>query len=302
MVVAGIGFLYLAPERAAKVAIDAERNRAGLVRKEIDVPGGLHHVYLEGGHGEPLLLLHGFGANKDNFTRVARFLTPHYRVVVPDHIGFGESAHPPDADYSPTAQAERLHALVQALGIQGVHVGGNSMGGQIALVYAALHPTEVKSLWLIDAGGVWSAPESEGRRIIRETKRNPLLVRNEEEFRQLIAFTMSDPPFIPPPLVEVLAQERVHNFALEERIFNQLRDESVENRIAGLATPSLIVWGERDRVLNVATAEILQKLLPQSQVVIMPGVGHLPMVERPEQSARDYLRFRASAAGTPAAN
>src|SRR5690242_17628411 len=105
------GFVYLAPEKATRLAIDAERDRSGLARKEIDLPGGLHYVYLEGGQGEPVMLLHGFGANKDNFTRVARFLTPHYRVILPDHIGFGESAHPQDADYSPTAQAQRLHAL-----------------------------------------------------------------------------------------------------------------------------------------------------------------------------------------------
>ena len=53
-------------------------------------------------------LLHGFGADKDHFARVAHWLTPHYRVIVPDLIGFGESSHPFDADYSPAAQAERL--------------------------------------------------------------------------------------------------------------------------------------------------------------------------------------------------
>src|SRR5262245_51033366 len=98
---AAIGFVYLAPEKATRWAVASERKRAGLERKEIDLPGGLHYVYLEGGQGDPLMLLHGFGANKDNFVRVARLLTPHYRVVVPDHIGFGESAHPQDADYSP---------------------------------------------------------------------------------------------------------------------------------------------------------------------------------------------------------
>src|SRR5882724_5640851 len=114
---ATVGFVYLAPERATRWAIDAERKRAGLARKQIDLPGGLHYVYLEGGQGEPLLLLHGFGADKDNFTRVARFLTPHYRVIAPDHIGFGESAHPQDADYAPIAQAERVRELARALGI-----------------------------------------------------------------------------------------------------------------------------------------------------------------------------------------
>src|SRR5207237_6935059 len=102
--IVAVGFVYLAPETVTHLAVTGERHRSGLVRKTIDLPGGLNCVYLEGGQGEPLLLLHGFGADKDNFTRVARFLTPHYRVIVPDTIGFGESARPQEADYSPIAQ------------------------------------------------------------------------------------------------------------------------------------------------------------------------------------------------------
>ena len=294
VVLAVVGFVYLAPETALRYAVDAERGRAGLTRREIDLPGGLHYVYLEGGRGEPLMLLHGFGADKDNFTLAARFLTPHFRVIVPDHIGFGESAHPQDADYAPAAQAARLRALAQALGAGNLHLGGNSMGGQIALAYAALYPAEVRSLWLLDAAGVWSAPESEGRKYLRETGRNPLMARSEDEFAKLAAFVMSDPPFIPRPMLDVIARARIRNFALEERIFKQTAASSIEERIKGLPVPALIVWGEKDRAINVATAGILHSLLPRSQVIIMPGVGHLPMVERPRQSAEDYLRFRAS--------
>ena len=289
-----VGVVYLAPETALHLAVGADRQRSGLVRKEIELPGGMHWVYLEGGQGEPLLLLHGFGADKDNFTRVARFLTPHYRVIVPDLIGFGESAHPQDADYAPTAQAGRVRALAQALGITGVHIGGNSMGGQIALTYAALHPTEVKSLWLLDAAGVWTAPESELQKIAMESGRNPLMAKSEDEFAGVVTFVMSDPPFFPRPMLNVMARERIRNLALEERIFKQIRSDSIEVRITGMAIPALIVWGENDRAISVATADVLHRLLPNSQVVIMPGVGHLPMLERPRQSAEEYLRFQAS--------
>lgn len=293
VIAAATGWIYLAPAQALRVFIDLERRQSGLVRKQVDLPGGLHYAYLEGGQGEPLMLLHGFGANKDNFTRVARWLVPHYRVIVPDQLGFGESARPQDADYSPTAQAARARALAQALGLQGLHLGGSSMGGQIALVYAAQHPAEVKSLWLLDPAGVWSAPESELRRIISQTGKNPLMAASEDEFAQLFGYVMSDPPFIPRPLVNVMARERIANFALEARIFQQVAAESVEQRVAGLAVPALIVWGEQDRAIHVGTAGVLHGLMPRSQVIVMPGIGHLPMVEQPLRSAQDYLRFRA---------
>ena len=294
VVVAIVGFVYLAPETATAWAINAERSHADLVRKEITLPDGLQYVYLEGGQGEPLMLLHGFGGDKDNFTRVARFLTPHYRVIIPDHIGFGESSHPQQADYVPPAQVERLRALAQALGVKKLHLGGNSMGGQIAMTYAALYPTEVSSLWLLGPAGVWSAPQSEVFKIIAKTGHNPLLAKSVDEFAQIIEFGMSDPPFIPRPMLAVLAQARIKNFALEERIFKQIAAYSVEERITGLPTPTLIVFGDQDRAIPAATAEVLYKLLPRSQVIIMPGIGHLPMLERPQQSANDYLRFRTA--------
>lgn len=287
-----VGFVYLAPERATRAFVDLDRWRAGLVRKEIALPDGTRFVYLEGGQGEPLLLLHGFGANKDNFSRVAAYLTPRYRVIIPDHIGFGESAHPPDADYSPTAQAERIHKLARTLEIDSLDVGGSSMGGQIALSYAAMYPGEVKSLWLLAPAGVWSAPPSEMRVNFDKTGENPLLVRNEEDFARLFLLVMSDPPFVPRPVLNVLAQERIQNFTLEQRIFEQIVADSLEQRISGLATPTLIVWGTRDRLIHVETANVLRALLPNSEVIIMPEIGHAPMIERPRQTAEDYLRFR----------
>jgi pimeloyl-ACP methyl ester carboxylesterase len=287
-------YFYFSPERLVRRALDYERGLAGLVRKEAELPGGLRYVYLEGGMGEPLMLLHGFGANKDNFVRVAKYLTPRYRVIIPDHIGFGESAKPAKAAYSSRAQAERLHTLARVLDVSRLHLGGNSMGGHIALTYAALYPREVASLWLLAPAGVWSAPPSEMRKRIEQGGKNPMIVTNEEEFAQLVAGVTAVPLPVPRRFLDVLAQERIRNHELEQRIFKQLAEDSIEQRVRGLATPALIVWGAQDRVLHPASAGILQMLLTRSEVVLMPGVGHVPMLEQPEQSAADYLRFRAS--------
>jgi len=296
--VAGWGFVYLAPEKAAKIAIDTERKRAGLTLKKIKLPGELYYVYLEGGRGEPLVLLHGFGANKDNFIRVARFLTPYYRVIIPDHIGFGESAHPQDADYTAGVQAARIRTLAKALGITKVHLGGSSMGGHISLMYAALYPDEVQSLWLIDPGGIWSAPKNEMHDVMAKTGTNPLMAKNEDEFARIFAFVMADPPFIPRPILNVMAQERIRNYELEKKIFAELTADSVEQYVKGLTTPTLIVWGDKDRVIHPATANILQKLLTNSKVIIMKGLGHLPMIENPRQCAMDYIEFRKNLSKT----
>lgn len=288
-----VGFVYLTPVQATRMALDAERYHAGLARKEITLPNGQHYVYMEGGTGEPLMLLHGFGADKDNFTRIAHWLTPHYHVIVPDLLGFGESSHPFDADYSPAAQVERLHQFAQALGVGALHLGGSSMGGQISMAYAIKYPLEVRSLWLLDPAGIWSAPKSELARLVLEQGRNPLIAKNEDEFANTFSFVMSDPPFIPRPMLNVIAQGQINNVALAQKIFDQIATYSVEAEVASLGTPTFIVWGDQDRAISVGTAEILHKLIPHSQLSIMHGLGHLPMVERPQQCAQEYLQFRA---------
>lgn len=292
LAVAGVGFLYLAPEKAADISFNLTRRIAGLERKTITLPSGETYVYLEGGKGEPLLLLHGFGANKDNFTFVAGHLTGSCHVIAPDHIGFGESSHPQGVSYSSIAQAKRLHQFVQSLGLSKIHIGGSSMGGHIAMTYAALYPAEVKSMWLLDPGGIWSAPESDLDKMLKNGD-NPLIAGNEDEFARIFDFVMSKPPFIPRPILNVMARERIKNVELEKKIFKEIKADSAEKRIAGLKTPTLIVWGDEDRAINVKTADILHKLLPNSQVVIMKGIGHLPMIEAPRAAARDYLKFRA---------
>ena len=273
-----------------------ERSRAGLQRKELTLGDGTHVVYLEGGSGEPLVLVHGFGADKDNFTRVARFLTPHYRVISPDLVGFGESAHRADVDYHYAAQAERLHAFVQALGLRRIDLGGNSMGGGIAMSYAAQHPQDVASLWLIDCAGIAEAPPSELAKIVTTTGANPLMITQESDYPAFIKFVMSDPPWIPGSVMDVLARERIANQALERQVFQQIATDSVSAAVAGLKTPTLVVWGDEDRALSVGTVPLLQKLLPNAQAIIMPHVGHAPMIERPEESAADYVRFRTQLA------
>ena len=294
VIISLIAFVYVAPIRAVHMAINATRRQSGLVRKDIPLPNGMYYAYLEGGQGEPLMLLHGFGGNKDTFTRVSRFLVKRYRVIIPDIIGFGESARPRQADYSLPAQVERLRALAQALNLTNLHLGGNSMGGQIALLYAALHPTEVNSLWLLSPSVAKSSFKSDIFTVMAESGHNPLLARNVKEFEEVMALGMSKPPFIPKPMLNVLAQERIENAVLEERILNIILDNPVEDQIRGMETPTLIVFGNEDRIISIETANVLSKLLPNSKVVVVQNAGHVPMFEKPQQCANDYLAFRES--------
>lgn len=281
---AAVGAVYLLPGPVTRSYVAIERSLSGLERKEIVTADGLRMVYLEGGKGEPLMLLHGFSDDKDNFVFVAGALGGRYHLIIPDITGFGESERPKGANYGAAAQVERLRSLAQALKIDHPHLGGSSMGGQIALVWAAHHPEEVASLWLLDAGGLRSVPPSDMAK-----------VPAPGSFDQEKALAMSDPPDIPKPILDYIGEQRAKNKPLEEIIARDLAAEpDLEPQIQGLSTPSLIVWGKEDHIINPAAAEILHGLLPNSRVILVDGAGHLPMLEQPERSAEDYIAFRAS--------
>src|SRR6185503_9960096 len=116
--------------------------------------------------------------------------------------------------------------------------------------YALRYPDEVASLWLLSTAYVASATPSEGFQILEKTGKIPLFAQKVDEFADLIKFVMGKPPFMPGSIKRVLAEVQVANYALNVQIFNELRDTMVpiEVAAAGLATPTLIVWGEVDRV------------------------------------------------------
>lgn len=294
LAIGGLAAVYfLAPETAVHWAVAAERARAGLTEHQIRI-GEFNIHYLDGGRGEPLLLLHGFGADKDNWTRVAAHLTDDYRVIAPDLPGFGESSHPMDADYGIAVQVERLHAFVQALELPAVHLGGNSMGGDIAGMYGAAHPAAVRSLWLLDPGGVASAEPSEYFRRLESGQGNPLIIQNVAQFDQLLDFVAAEPPFIPGAMKRVLAERAVARRDLLAKIFGQIRQQKIplEEALAHSPIPTLIVWGKQDRVLDPSGARVLADVMPNARVALMDDTGHIPMLEHPAAVAEDFETFQ----------
>lgn len=286
----------LAPFHVAPLVVAAERWRAGLRPERVQV-GDFEVAYNVGGEGEPLILLHGFGANRENFTRVAGQLTRSHRVLVPDLPGFGESSRRADARYAIDDQVERLRAFVRAVGYERVHLGGSSMGGFIATRWAALHPTEVASLWLLAPSGTRVAYErSEMRRSIEERGINPLLSKRPDEYARTLEYVMHDPPFVPSSILRMLAEEAAANHAGNERIFAQTHgpdSPAVDDQLAGIAIPALVVWGREDRTLSAEAAEVYAERMPEARVIVLEEIGHLPMLEAPARVAEDWLAFRA---------
>ena len=287
-------YAALAPQ-AAPFWLYLERRRAGLRPRRIRV-GDFDLPYLEGGRGDTLVLVHGFGGDKDNFTRVAHHLTPRLRLVIPDLPGFGEASRNPDACYDIAHQVARLHAFITALGLGRVHLGGNSMGGFIAARYAATYPNEVQSLWLLDAAGFEGAFNTAAIQRYTESGDSVLLIRSRQEFAVLMAEVTHRQPWLPPAVLHALADRAIRDRPLHERIFREIGASSptLEPVAGAIVAPTLIVWGREDKILNPAVAPHMNALIAGSELSMLADTGHLPMLERPRRVATDLLSFLAA--------
>jgi abhydrolase domain-containing protein 6 len=289
---------YLTPGAAARALLRLRRRMAGLADRSVTLPDGLRMVYSEGGSGEPLVLLHGLGADRATFETVAKLLAPHNRLIIPDLPGFGESGQPADQDYGIDAQVERVDRFVGALGLESFHLGGNSMGGWIAAAYAARHPDKVKSLWLLAAAGTEDMLHTEAVAVRRDQGRYLLLARNRDEFDGVMRRIFHRPPFLPFCFRWLGTRRAAAYFPLHAKIFDQLLDNGHDYKLEPLlpqvTAPTLLAWGEHDSVVPLSVMRTFHRLLPRSTIALMDGIGHVPQMEDPRRSAADYLRFRYS--------
>lgn len=245
-----------------------------------------------------LLLLHGFGADKDNWIRFSRHL-PEYRVIIPDLPGHGETSFNENFQYDFFQQAVWLDDFINKLELDQVHIAGNSMGGAIALSYGHDHPERVKSIILMDSAGVFPVNKSEFEQIIESGGKNPLIVNSKADFEALSDFAMEQPPFLPWPAHSVLARRAQERNDINHKIFSDMlamgeetkKDDKNLKMLEEITPPVLVIWGQKDRVLDVASVAIFEQHLPNSRSIIYPDVGHTPMLEVPKESAADVKKF-----------
>ncbi|HUG22328.1 alpha/beta fold hydrolase [Piscinibacter sp.] len=292
VVLLAAAFYVLVPQWFVAPLTALNRSVSNLSEHVVTVDGHEVH-YLEGGSGDTVVLLHGIFAEKDHWVEFARTLTPRLRVIAPDLPGFGESSRLDAHSYRYPEQVRRLDEFLQRLGLARVHLAGNSMGGAIAALYAIEHPNRVASVAFIGAPhGIRSDEPSEMQRRIAAGER-PLIARTPEEFERVMDMVFAERPFMPRPILLDAADKAMRRADSNVRIWDaQLADPyPLHDKLAGMKAPALALWGEEEQVFHVSGARALQALLPAADVQVMPRTGHLPMMERPAETASRYLAF-----------
>ena len=270
----------------------------------IELRGQLVHLRDEGprGDAEPLVLLHGTAASLHTWEGWVHELKSRRRVISLDLPGFGLTGPftgPYAADdYRGDTYARFVLDLLDALKLPRVALGGNSLGGEIAWRVATLAPARVSRLILVDSSGLPFTPQSiplgfaAARLPVVGWLSQHLLPR--ELVAQSVASVYGDPSRLTPALVDryfELALREGNRRALGQRL-RQLGDGSdAPARLAAIRQPTLILWGERDRLIPPSTARDFAQRIAGSTLVLLPGLGHVPQEEDPARSLQPVKAF-----------
>lgn len=264
---------------------------------------GLRLHYLDWGNQgkQPLIMLHGIGQVAHTFDHIAPSFSRDYHVIAVDMRGHGDSDWHPDGAYLVEDYVKDIEGLVRQLGLRDLIILGNSTGGRVAQVYAGLHPELVAKLIVEDVGP--ERPREIAAGFAKRVQEEANGWRSEDE---LVARLKSESPQISEALLRTYA-----HFGTKRREDGRLiwkRDPQLVNGfvptelwqyVRRITCPTIYVLGGKSSIVPPETQEQLKKTLPRCEIVIMPGLGHYPHLEAPD----DYVTIvRTFVSGKSAAS
>jgi pimeloyl-ACP methyl ester carboxylesterase len=267
----------------------------------LDVAGMQVHLRDEGPRDDPspIVLLHGGGSSLHAWEGWAQALKGERRVIRFDMPGFGLTGPAPDGRYGGDNDVRLVIAILDKLGVAHGVIGGNSMGGAIALRTALAHPARVDKLILVDAGGYpfrgGSTPL--GFRLMRIPGAGWLLQNTLPRFlvAQGLRSMFADPSKVTADMVDRyvdLTQRAGNRRALIERSRQRPSGpDGLAARIPELKLPTLIMWGGRDRLMPAENAERFHRDIAGSTLVVFDDLGHAPDEEDPKRTVVPVKQF-----------
>ncbi|MCW3007932.1 MAG: hsaD 3 [Solirubrobacterales bacterium] len=251
---------------------------------------------IEAGSGEPLLLLHGTAGHAEAYTRNMAAHAEHFRVLAVDMLGHGYTDRP-DHPYEVESYVTHLLDLIDALGVERVHLSGESLGGWVAAWLASEHPDRVGKLLLNTPGGA-TADENVLERL-RGLTRNAIADPTPETVRARLEWLMADPATVTDELVAIRRaiydrpefQANVDNLLTLLDLEPRRRNLLTEERLAAVQAPTQIVWTTHDPMADVPVGEWFERSIPDARLTVMRECGHWPQFENAPEFNDISLRF-----------
>jgi pimeloyl-ACP methyl ester carboxylesterase len=264
----------------------------------VELRPGLNVHYRDEGKrdGRVLVLIHGSNASLHTWEPWVKILGRDYRIISLDLPGHGLTGVNPAGVYDNQSYVGVVDALLTKLDITKAVIGGNSMGGGVSWMYALAHPEKTEALLLVDAGGQPQAKPDElpiGFRLMRMPviKEAARLIAPRTIFESSVKNTMSVQSKIDDALIDRYWELNRYpgNREATMKRFNDPKGigSGSKEKLATIKVPTMIMWGEEDKLIPVSSARWFAEAIPSTKVVIYPDVGHIPMEEVPDRSAAD---------------
>lgn len=258
-----------------------------------------------GSGGVPVVLLHGTASSLEMWSHNMPAIAEHHRVIALDMVGFGYSSRPEES-LTPALMARVVRHTLQVLNVDTAHFVGLSLGGAVALRLALDHPEELATLTLVGSAGL-----GDGAHLLLRLLSVPgigeLLGRpSRSGTRYLLGLCFADEAYVDDALLDfsyALACGRGSRRSLLSGIrslgFFGMLHPSVKRefgeRLHELQVPTLVVWGEEDRMLPARHAQKTSERIPDAELHVLPGCGHLAQIERAEEFNALLLDFLRTA-------
>jgi pimeloyl-ACP methyl ester carboxylesterase len=268
----------------------------------VNLGGGLSvHARDEGNADAPVLvLIHGSNSSLQTWEPWVKRLGADYRIISLDLPGHGLTGANPTRDYHYKAFVDVVDRVLTQLKVDKFAIAGNSMGGAVAWHYVLAHPDRVTAIGLIDAAGApaWQAKTIPiGFRLARTPILRDIMRTVTPRFvvASSLKSSVSKKEIVDDAMIdrywELLLfpgnrQASIDRFALAHNV-----EPASKEKLAAIKVPTLIMWGAEDGLIPVSSAKWFAQAIPQAKSVIYPGVGHIPMEEIPDQSAKDMKAF-----------
>ncbi len=278
----------------SKFTVDYLNDKYTNDQSEFTTIEGSHIHYRDEGSGPPLILLHGIGSSLHTWDEWTATLKSDFRIIRLDLPGFGLTGADSTNDYSMERNISILHSFLGSLNISTYYLAGNSLGGWLAWEYTLDYPDEVKKLILIDAAG-FITPDNPPKPLRLSQKFKKRTIKGAPRFaiRKFLKQAYGDKSKITDDLVD-------RYYQINNRPGNGLAFYTIvtadynprTSRIPEIQAPTLILWGAEDKKwIDVRYAHLFEELLPNNQLIIYQGLGHLPMEEAPQKTSKDALEF-----------
>ena len=265
----------------------------------VDVMNMSVHFRDEGNKNDsvPLVLIHGTGASLHTWEKSVHLLKDSFRIITMDLPAYGLTGPNPERIYTQAFYVQFIHEFLTSIKVDRCIIGGNSLGGAIAWNYTSVYPSKVKKLILIDAAGYPMVSES--KPIAFTLAQIPVLkhllnyVTPRFLAEKSVMNVYDDPSKVTDTLVdryfELFLREGNRQAFVDRMVFSEY-PEYLE-KIRSIKVPTLILWGENEKLIPIENALKFQADLPNDTLIILDKTGHVPMEETPERTVAAIRSF-----------